>query len=106
MFSKLTNKVFFWLRIVRGPVVKVYDGYGDQDDIIVYGHVLKLSPLPRKHYRKNFLINLFALVRLFIVRSKHNALVQMECLGETKEARTEKDGSFKFEWTPKVAPKP
>jgi phosphatidate phosphatase APP1 len=88
------------LRIVRGPVIKAYDGFGDEDEINVYGHVLKLSPLSRRHYRKNAIINLFALIRLFIVQPRKNGLVRIEFNGEVHEKRTEKDGFFRFEWKP------
>src|SRR5688572_30840671 len=105
-FSKLTNKILFWLRIVRGPVVKVYDGYGDADEINVYGHVLKLSPLPRVNYRQNIFINLFSLIRLFIIQPKKNALVRLHWNGEVHERKTDREGFFKFEWKPSANPQP
>jgi phosphatidate phosphatase APP1 len=105
-FSNVVNKILTGLRITRHPAVKVYDGYGDQDEIIIYGHVLKISPLPRKRYRNNVFINIFALLRLFMIVPKKNARVILDWNGELHETTTESDGLFKFEWKPtaKVTP--
>jgi phosphatidate phosphatase APP1 len=95
-----TDKILQILGITKEPVVRAYDGYGDEDDVIIYGHVLRLSPLPRKKYRQNVLINFFSLVRLFIVAPQKDARVILEWNGETQETRTDKEGFFKFEWKP------
>jgi phosphatidate phosphatase APP1 len=98
--ANITNKLLLWLRITRQPVVKVYDGYGDKDEVTVYGHVLSVSPLPRKRYRQNILLNLFGLIRLFIVIPKKNARVIIEWNGESHETQTGSDGMFTFAWKP------
>ncbi len=106
LFSKLLNKILTKLRITRRPAVKVYDGFGDQKEIIIYGHVLKVSPLPRQKYRNNIFINMFALMRLFMIVPKRNARVILDWNGEAHETKTGDDGLFKFEWKPvgRVAP--
>jgi phosphatidate phosphatase APP1 len=99
-FSSLINKVFLLLQVTRRPVVKVYDGFGDADEILIHGHVLKMSPLPRKTYRQNILINMFSLIRLFMIAPKKNARVILEWNGEIHEQITDKNGFFRFEWKP------
>ena len=99
-FKTFKDSILAWLRLTDLPVVKVYPGYGDQDEILVYGHVLRLGPTPRKKYTDALLINMFSLIRLFIVRPKANALVRLEWNGEIHETRTAKDGFFKLEWKP------
>ncbi len=94
------DSILAWLRISHLPVVKVYPGYGDQDEILVYGHVLSMGPTPRKKYTDTLLINMYSLIRLFIVRPKANALVRLEWNGEIHETRTAADGFFKLEWKP------
>jgi phosphatidate phosphatase APP1 len=89
-----------WLRLTGELIVKVYDGYGDVTQLIIYGHVLKLSPLPRKKYTSNWLTNTFSLLRLFIVRPKANAKVRMRWGDQTLETQTTADGFFHFEWKP------
>ena len=79
-------------------MIRLYDGYGDRDEIIISGHVLKVSPLPRKKYRNNWLRNFFGLIRLFIVRPISGAQVRLDWNGEWHEAVADKEGFFKFEW--------
>ncbi len=98
--EKLVNKLLRLLWVTRRPVIWVFDGYGDADDVIVQGYVLKLSPLGRKTYRQNWLVNLFSLVRLFVVSPKKNARVLIEWNGEIHEQVTDRHGYFKFEWKP------
>ena len=99
-FRSFKDSILTWLRLTHFPVVKVYPGYGDKDEILVYGHVLSMGPTPRKKYTDTLLINMFSFLRLFIVRPKANALVRLEWNGEIHETRTAKDGFFKLEWKP------
>jgi len=99
-FRIFKDSILAWLRITHLPVVKVYPGYGDKDEILVYGHILSMGPTPRKKYTDTLLINMFSFIRLFIVRPKVNALVRLEWNGEVYETRTGEDGFFKFEWKP------
>lgn len=94
------------MRLTTRPVVRVYHGYGGDGRLVVFGHVLKISPLPRKKFRKNVFTNTFALIRLFMVKPIRNARVVLEFQGETVEKLTEKDGFFRFEWTPQRMPGP
>ena len=48
--------------------VKLYHGYGYENKFFIQGHVLALSALPRKKYRNKLLVNLFSLIRLFVVK--------------------------------------
>ncbi|MDQ6812408.1 MAG: DUF2183 domain-containing protein [Bacteroidota bacterium] len=79
-------------------MVKVYHGYGNVSQMIVFGHVFNLSPLPRKKYRKNFWTNTFALLRSFMVVRVPNASVRMVWGGIVCETTAAKDGFFRFEW--------
>src|SRR5690349_15730742 len=87
-----------WLRLNDSPVVKVYDGYGDFQLLIVYGHVFKLSPLPATGYTSSVLTNLFALLRLFMVRPWKNATVQLQWREQAFETAADANGFFHFEW--------
>jgi phosphatidate phosphatase APP1 len=101
--ERLKNKILLWFRLTKDPVVKVYNGYGHKEQLIVYGHVLLLSPLPRKHFRHNFLRNTFSLLRLFMVKPFAGARVRLKWDNQTFESVTEVDGFYKIEWKP---PKP
>jgi phosphatidate phosphatase APP1 len=94
------NKILRWLGITKNPVIRVYNGYGHQDQLVVYGHVLATSPLPRKRYTRNFITNTFAMLRYFMVKPLGGAKVMLVWNNEAYEARSEDDGFFRIEWKP------
>jgi phosphatidate phosphatase APP1 len=104
--KRLKERLFRWIRLTNRPRVKVYHGYGGDGELVVFGHVLKVSPLPRKRYRQNIWTNTFALIRLFMVKPIANAKVQLKFQGETVEKETQSDGFFRFEWRPHKMPGP
>ncbi|MEO5675481.1 MAG: phosphatase domain-containing protein [Chitinophagales bacterium] len=104
--AKVKKKIFSWLRITRMPVIKLYEGFGDEHGIKIYGHVFRLSPLPRKKFSANLLTNMLALLRLFIILPSANAIVRIEWNGESHETSTEHDGFFQYDWKPEQQPIP
>lgn len=100
LIDRLRKKIFHWFHLTNSPVVKLYHGYGNDKTIIVFGHVLKLSPLPRKKFRKNFFNNSYGLLRLFMVKPYVEAFVQLQWDNIIYETKTQDDGFFKFEWSP------
>lgn len=73
---------------------------------MVFGHVLKVSPMPRKTYRDSWIVNTFSMLRLFMVKPFACAKVYMEWDGSNMQVETEDDGFFRFEWNPQVPPVP
>lgn len=98
LLDKLQKKLLKLFRLTNEPVVKVYHGYGNISQMIVFGHVFSLSPLPRKTYRQNFWTNTFALLRSFMVIRVPGAAVRMVWGGVVCETTTASDGFFRFEW--------
>jgi phosphatidate phosphatase APP1 len=86
------------MRIEREMTVKVYHGYGDQDNLLLYGHVFRRSPLPKRHYRKNIWSNAVSLIRMFMARPAPGVKVSLLWDGQSIEAVTDTDGFFKLEW--------
>lgn len=97
---KRTLRVRFlnWLGLTNELLIKVYHGYGHAAQIVIYGHVFRQSPLPRKHYGKSVLNNTWALLRLFMVKPFPKARLQMEWQGQQLTTETDESGFFKFEW--------
>ena len=87
-----------WLGLTNEVTIKVYHGYGQADQLTIYGHVFRLSPLPRKKFRKSFIRNTLALLRLFIVKPFAGLKVEMEWEGRLLHAETDKEGFFRFTW--------
>ena len=101
--SLVKAKIMYWLRLTDNPIVRVYHGYGNKEHLLIFGHVLAFSPIPRKKFSGNIFTNAFALLRLFMVRPFNGAKVQLNWNGEVMEAITDTDGFFKFEWKPATA---
>lgn len=87
--------------ITNNLTVKVYHGYGHAEQMVIYGHVLQLGPLPRRRYTKSVVRNTLALLRLFVVKPVGKATVQMEWDGHKYTTTTDKQGFFRFEWKDK-----
>jgi phosphatidate phosphatase APP1 len=104
--ERVRQKLLHAFRLTDQPVVKVYHGFGNDTNLTVFGHVFHFSPVPRKHYSKNFLTNTFALLRLFMVRPYKNAWLKMQWNDEWIYAQSEQDGFFRFEWKIDVPLKP
>ena len=98
LFQKLKIKIFQLFRLRNAPTLRLYRGFSNGNKCFIYGHALSLSPLPRKKYRKFFIINSIALLRLFMVRTKHGARIKLLWNDREYETFTEKDGFFRFEW--------
>ncbi len=99
-WQRLKRKIFFWFGLTNGPVIKLYNGYGNEKKVFVFGHVLSLSPIPRKKFKKNILRNSYGLLRMFMVKPFINADIQLQWEGKTFTTKSEDDGFFKFEWEP------
>lgn len=96
--SGWAKRILKWLGLTNVPTVKVYRGYGQSESLSLYGHVFKLSPIPPRRYRKSFIHNTLALLRLFIVKPFPGVDVRMEWEGQVLECKADNDGFFKFDW--------
>ena len=103
LLKRVKHKIFFLFRLNDHPVIKVYNGFGNDQKIIVMGHVFKLSPMPRKTYRKNWITNLFSILRLFMVIPFSNANIRIEWMENIYYTEAEKDGFFRLEIFPEEA---
>ena len=106
MFKKIKHKIFSWLGLRDHPDVTVYNGFGNTDSVIIMGHVLNLSPRPRKTFNSNLFRNFFSVIRLFMISPAKGAIVLLEWGEETFVTTTESDGFFRFEFCPKLIHKP
>lgn len=78
--------------------VKVYKGFGHENNLMVSGHVLAVSSKPTERYFKNILRNIFQLLKLFFVKPVPDASVVLHWRDQRVHAVSEKDGYFKMEW--------
>ncbi|MFD2718611.1 App1 family protein [Hymenobacter monticola] len=93
----IRNKFLTWLRLTRQPALRLYRGFGSPTRVVLEGHALQQSPLPRTRYGTQLWANAWGLVRLFAVRPWADVPVQVRLAGQTAGARTDADGFFRVE---------
>ena len=78
------------------PILKLYRGYTNGDELIVMGHVFK--PTTRKDYdfQKKNLRNARAVIKMFTIKTQANADVYLDYNGRRILTKTLDDGYFKF----------
>jgi phosphatidate phosphatase APP1 len=96
--NSFKSRFLRWFGLTDQITIKVYHGYGHTDQLVIYGHVFKLCPLPQKRYSKSVLNNAIALLRLFMVKPYGGVKLQSEWEGHKLVSHTDTDGFFKFEW--------
>lgn len=106
MLKKINQKILRLFGLNYHPVIRVYNGYNIQDRIIVFGHVLKLSPFKTNTYRRNWVVNTFSMLRLFMVKPYRNAKVSLIWDEATFHVQAQIDGFFRFEFVPVKLPNP
>jgi phosphatidate phosphatase APP1 len=86
------------LGINTSTIVKVYKGFGHENNLVVAGHVLALSSFPTVRYSKSIFRNIFHLLKLFLVKPLGGVPVVLRWNNQQFHAVTEKDGFFRIEW--------
>lgn len=83
------------LKLSDKPVVKLYRGFGNANELIIHGSVLRRSALPRSKNRDYAWINLVAVIRLFMVRPYSKAHVRVSFGEQTADTKAAEDGYFR-----------
>ena len=78
------------------PVLKLYRGYANDQELIVMGHVFKPSEKANYDFQKKNFKNAESIIRLFQIKTKPNEDVYLEIDGEIIHSKTLDDGYFKF----------
>ncbi|NHN26536.1 App1 family protein [Flavobacterium jejuense] len=78
------------------PVLKLYRGYANNQELIVMGHIFKPTTSANYDFQQKNFKNAQSIIRLFQVKTKSNADVYLELNGEVIHTRTLEDGYFKF----------
>lgn len=94
-----TETLLNFFRLTAQPTLKLYHGYGNESRLTVFGHVFRLSPFPRQHYRHSFVRNTLALLRLFLVKPYAGVEVVLDWKGQKHKAIADAEGFFKIDWT-------
>ena len=78
------------------PILKLYRGYANEEELIVMGHVFK--PTKKKDYafEKKKFKNASSIINLFRIKTQSNANVYLKHNNTTIHTKTLADGYFKF----------
>ncbi len=82
-----------------GVVVKVFNGYGHQHSLVVYGQVKKGPRKKERTYTFSILRNIFSILKLYFIQPVAFARVRLQWNNQSVFATTDSDGFFKIEWT-------
>ena len=78
------------------PILKLYRGYANDEELIVMGHVFKPTKTKDYAFEKKKFKNASSIIRLFRLKTHANADVYLKHNSTTIHTKTLKDGYFKF----------
>ena len=78
------------------PILKLYRGYANEEELIVMGHVFKPTKTKDYAFEKKKFKNASSIIRLFRLKTLANADVYLEHNNTTIHTKTLIDGYFKF----------
>ena len=78
------------------PILKLYRGYANNQELIVMGHVFKPTSKEDYDFQKKNFKNATSVIRMFRIATQANADVYLEHNGEKIHTKTLDDGFFKF----------
>lgn len=78
------------------PILKLYRGYANDQELIVMGHVFKPSSREEYNFQKKNLKNASSIIKLFQIKTLANADVYLQYKNLNIHTKTLKDGYFKF----------
>ncbi|MFA6151596.1 MAG: App1 family protein [Chitinophagaceae bacterium] len=78
------------------PVLKLYRGYANEDELIVMGHVFKPGMAPEYDFSKKSFRNATSVIQAFRIKTDANADIYLHHNGEKIHTKTLDDGYFKF----------
>ncbi len=78
------------------PILKLYRGYANEQELIVMGHVFKPTKKRDYDFEEKKFKNAFSIINLFQIKTHSNADVYLEYNNKTIHTKTLIDGYFKF----------
>lgn len=78
------------------PILKLYRGYANQEELIVMGHVFKPTSKGDYDFKKKNLKNAVSIIKMFRIQTLANADVYLHLDGKKIHTKTLDDGYFKF----------
>ena len=78
------------------PILRLYRGYANEEELIVMGHVFKPTKTEDYAFEKKKFRNASSIIRLYRIKTQPNADVYLKHNNNTIHTKTLDDGHFKF----------
>ncbi len=78
------------------PILKLYRGYANEQELIVFGHVFRPNTAGDYSFEKKRLKNAKSIIKMYRIKTIPNADVYLECNGDKIHTKSLDDGYFKF----------
>ena len=78
------------------PILKLYRGYANEQELIVMGHVFKPTSIKEYDFQKKNIRNATSIINMFRIKTEANADVYLKYNNRTIHTKTLNDGYFKF----------
>ncbi|TDD78757.1 App1 family protein [Flavobacterium caseinilyticum] len=78
------------------PILKLYRGYANEQELIVMGHVFKPTSMEEYNFQKKNLKNATSVIKMFQIKTQANADVYLKHNNSKIHTKTLIDGYFKF----------
>ena len=78
------------------PILKLYRGYANEQELIVMGHVFRPTSVEEYNFQKKNLKNATSVIRMFQIKTQSNADVYLDYNDSRIHTKTLNDGYFKF----------
>ncbi|MFL9844900.1 App1 family protein [Flavobacterium rhizosphaerae] len=78
------------------PILKLYRGYANENELIVFGHVFKPNPASNYEFEKKRFKNAKSIIRMYRAKTIANTDVYLDHNGKRIHTRSLDDGYFKF----------
>src|SRR3954469_17304809 len=78
------------------PILKLYRGYANEQELIVFGHVFRPNTAGNYEFEKKRFKNAKSIIRMFKIKTIPNADVYLEHNGIKIHTKALSDGYFKF----------
>jgi phosphatidate phosphatase APP1 len=78
------------------PILKLYRGYANEQELIVMGHVFKPTSMEEYNFQKKNLKNATSVIKMFQIKTQANADVYLKHNNSKIHTKTLVDGYFKF----------
>ena len=78
------------------PILKLYRGYANEQELIVMGHVFKPTSIEEYNFQKKNLKNATSVIKMFQMKTQANADVYLKHNNSKIHTKTLMDGYFKF----------